>query len=68
MRVVDTTNGIVWLSPSEFALKQHKTGKTIRQWCRSGFVVELGFILYHDPKGYWQIGIPPTHQAYPQFA
>ena len=63
-----TTDAIVWLDTEEFAIRQCKGGSTIRRWCNSGFIVELGFLLRRDPKGYWQIGIPLQHQAYAQFA
>jgi hypothetical protein len=68
MKIVDTKSGIVWLDVKQFADTQHKNPVTIRQWCATGFVVELGYLLHCDTTGHWRIGIPPHHQSYREFA
>lgn len=68
MKTVDTATGTVWLDVPEFARKQQKARTTIYEWCASGFVVELGYVIRKDVTGHWRIGIPPEHSAYSQFA
>lgn len=59
---------VTWLKPSEFAVRQCKRVRTIQLWCKSGFIVELGFILCRDVTGNWLIGVPYHHPSYAQFA
>jgi hypothetical protein len=68
MKYVDSRTGTIWLDVKEFAEKQRKDPVTIRQWCNSGFVVELGLLVHRDVTGHWKIGIPQSHQSFSQFA
>jgi hypothetical protein len=51
-------NPVVWIPPSQFALAYDKHPATIRQWCITGFIVEMGYQLKRDVKGHWFIGVP----------
>ena len=49
--------GITWQRPSQFAAEYNKSPLTVRRWCRSGFILTLGYLVVIDPKGRWMIGV-----------
>jgi len=68
MKHAETKDGTTWLDVREFSKKQQKNPVTIRIWCRTGFLVELGFVIERDVTGHWKIGVPESHPAHAQFS
>ena len=62
-----TARPTLWLSLTNFARRMNKHPETVRKWCESGFVVELGYFLRKDCTGHWFIGIPHNHNSYSFF-
>lgn len=50
----------VWLPISRVAKEYNRSPETIRLWCVSGFLIELGFTIQRDLTGHWIIGIPQS--------
>ncbi len=47
-----------WLTISAVAIQFNKTRQTIHNWCRSGFIITLGYQLRRDPQGNWRLNPP----------
>lgn len=58
---------VKWLTVQEFAEKQGKSPSRIYEWCQTGFVIELGFLLKKDYTGHWRIGVSVRHPAFHEF-
>ncbi len=49
---------VEWLPLTTFAEQYGRHPNSIRQWCRSGFMIELGFYVRKDVTGHWIVGVP----------
>ena len=50
----------VWLPISQVAKEYSRDPESIRRWCLSGFLIELGFAIRRDQTGHWIIGVPQS--------
>lgn len=53
------TSDLQWLSVSDIAREYDRTPTMIRVWCRTGFIITLGYHVRKDHTGHWLIGVPP---------
>lgn len=51
---------LVWLPLSDIAREYNRHPEAIRQWCKSGFIIELGYSLRRDETGHWIVGVPES--------
>lgn len=54
------TNEITWVPVSVIAAEYQRTPQMIRNWVRSGFIVEIGFSVRRDVTGHFIIGVPTS--------
>lgn len=54
------TGEITWVPVSMIAAEYHRTPQMIRNWVRSGFIVEIGFSVRKDVTGHYIIGVPTS--------
>lgn len=51
---------ITWVPVSIIAAEYQRTPQMIRNWVRSGFIVEIGFSVRKDITGHYIIGVPTS--------
>jgi hypothetical protein len=51
-------NERVWIPLSAVAKEYNRHPESIRRWCVSGFLIELGFSIRQDETGHWIVGVP----------
>jgi hypothetical protein len=51
---------ITWVPVSVIAAEYQRTPQMIRNWVRSGFIVEIGFSVRRDVTGHFIIGVPTS--------
>ena len=51
-------NGIVWVPASEVAIEFGRVPRTMRRWCDTGYVLNLGYRIKRDQTGHWLVGVP----------
>jgi hypothetical protein len=51
---------VFWLPLAAIAKQYDKHPEVIRQWCKRGFMIELGFRIRKDETGHWAIGVPKS--------
>lgn len=50
-----------WLSAPEFAKRWNRAPRTIRWWCKSGYLVEAGIQVFQDiDRRKWWIRLPDS--------
>ena len=49
---------LTWVPVSVIAAEYQRTPQMIRNWVRSGFIVEIGFSVRRDVTGHYIIGVP----------
>jgi len=54
------TQEITWVPVSVIAAEYQRTPQMIRNWVRSGFIVEIGFSVRRDMTGHFIIGVPTS--------
>jgi hypothetical protein len=54
------TPEIIWVPVSVIAAEYQRTPQMIRNWVRSGFIVEIGFSVRKDITGHYIIGVPTS--------
>jgi len=54
------TEEITWVPVAEIAAEYQRTPQMIRNWVKSGFIVEIGFSVRKDITGHYIIGVPTS--------
>ena len=54
------SNDITWVPVSVIAAEYQRTPQMIRNWVRSGLIVEIGFRVRRDVTGHFIIGVPTS--------
>jgi len=57
------TETLIWLPISAIAREYQKTPQMIRNWVRSGFILEIGYSVRRDVTGHFIIGVPVSLYA-----
>ena len=52
---------ITWVPVSVIATEYQRTPQMIRNWVKSGFIVEIGFSVKKDVTGHYIIGVPTDY-------
>jgi len=52
------TETLIWLPISAIAREYQKTPQMIRNWVKSGFILEIGYAVRRDVTGHFIIGVP----------
>jgi len=52
------TESLIWLPVSAIACEYQKSPQMIRNWVKSGFIIEIGFSVKRDVTGHFIIGVP----------
>jgi hypothetical protein len=53
-------NEITWVPIAVIAAEYQRTPQMIRNWVRSGLIVEIGFSVRKDITGHYIIGVPTS--------
>jgi hypothetical protein len=51
---------ITWVPVAVIAAEYQRTPQMIRNWVRSGLIVEIGFSVRKDVTGHYIIGVPTS--------
>lgn len=49
---------LTWVPVVVIAREYEKSPQMIRNWIRSGFILELGFMVKRDVTGHFKVGVP----------
>lgn len=55
---------INWEPVSVVAREYNKHSMTLKRWCKSGFILTLGYRVLCDPKGRWWVERPPEQRTH----
>jgi hypothetical protein len=58
--VAEMTDEITWVPVSVIAAEYQRSPQMIRNWVRSGLIVEIGFSVRRDITGHFIIGVPTS--------
>ena len=58
------TDPLTWVPLNVIAIEYHRSPESMRLWCVSGFMLELGYSLRKDELGRWQVGVPASLLAH----
>jgi hypothetical protein len=51
---------LIWLPVSAIAREYQKSPQMIRNWVKSGFILEIGYVVKRDVTGHFIIGVPAS--------